>query len=535
MIEKIREFIDPFTHVGINKIDSQLLGMFIFAVDSVIKTLANGEAIPADEAYQFISYSHIFANMVAVTPYQNTDQWIPLVDGDLCKTMFLNTAYNKTRLCQKDLFDYNVDLASLWFAQYVQPIIGCVTPQIQQNVKQHYKRMDARCRFLPESTQVSFWSDYISPEIATAVKQQFNRSIVPAITETISHPRNMAIITGHWKPTHAVVRTMGKLVYALADKYRLSLIHLGPIHKDADLSPFRSVRQVSFENGQLDVSEISMTDFGTALFLEVGLTPESIHLANMRLAPLQITCHGHPVSGRGNQIDYFLTGESVEKSPRYSEKLIMLPGSGVLPELPTYHGTNQKPLSKRIAVPWSAVKYNIPMFKALRTLQEKGGAKLVFFPGNAIHRYQASIPVRMAMLKYFGPSVTILPNLSYAQYMNSIESCQFSVDSYPFGGYNTVLDSLWCRRPVITLEGDEWYNRVASYLLHRASMSELVAKDRSQYVEIGLAMLNDANFLTKMQRKCKKINFEHLVGQDKVEDFVTAIDKLVGQHFGGDV
>jgi predicted O-linked N-acetylglucosamine transferase (SPINDLY family) len=57
----------------------------------------------------------------------------------------------------------------------------------------------------------------------------------------------------------------------------------------------------------------------------------------------------------------------------------------------------------------------------------------------------------MAMLEYFGKDITIMPNLTYVKYMQALESCHFSLDSYPFGGYNTVLESLWCGLPFVAL------------------------------------------------------------------------------------
>jgi predicted O-linked N-acetylglucosamine transferase (SPINDLY family) len=250
----------------------------------------------------------------------------------------------------------------------------------------------------------------------------------------------------------------------------------------------------------------------------------------MRLAPIQITCHGHPVSGQFNQIDYFLSGGLVElpKSVhQYSEKLILLPGSGVLPFLPDYAPKRpaKAPQPVRVAVPWSAIKYNAPMFQCLKTLQDVG-AHLVFIPGSPIHRYQASIPVRMAMLDYFGTNITIVPNLPYEKYMSILESCHFTVDSYPFGGYNTVIDSLWCGCPVVSLEGDNWFNRVASYLLRRSQLDELVATSYEQYTEIARMLILDNKMLAKVTQRTKDIDFKYLLNADSVEDFVLAIDNL---------
>jgi hypothetical protein len=527
MIEQIQAILDPFARVGINKLDGQILGMFIQATESVLEILKTQD-VPEDEAYKLLTYSHIYANIVAVTPYKTTDQWLKLFD-DPVKLMFLYTGRNTETLDSHQFFKHNRNLASLWFAQYVLPIIGCTNSNIQKNIETHYKNMHHRCVFLPQSTQAYFWSDYFT-SVAQKVKRKFNKSFSLPMPINVPNPKHIAIVTGNWKPTHVVVKSIGKIVYALAEKYKLTLVHLGPIDSAADLSIFKNVVQVSVSDCGLDLSEIQTTTFGMALFLDVGLTTESIYLSNMRLAPVQVACHGHPVSGRGNQIDYFLSGKQVETldwKRNYSENLILLPGSGVLPVLPTIKIKAQLSDQIKIAVPWSAIKYNTPMFQCLKELKETG-AHLVFMPGNPIHRYQASIPVRMSMLEYFGKDITIMPNLPYEKYMEVLANCHFTVDSYPFGGYNTILESLWCGRPVVTLEGTQWFNRAASYLLRRSGMDELVTTSYQQYTEVAKMLILDNTKLEAMIQKTNTIDFEHLVGADKVEDFVDAIDKLAG-------
>lgn len=527
MIEQIQRLLDPFTRVGINKLDGQILGMFIKAADEVLKILQEQD-VSEDEAYKLLTYSHIYANIVAVTPYKTTDQWLDSFT-DPVKLMFLYTGRNKRVLDSRPFFEFNPNLASLWFAQFILPVIGCTDGTMQTNIEQHYKNINRKCVFLPQSTQAYFWSDYLSPKIARKVKRQFNKSIrIPDPLINIPRFDHIAIVTGNWKPSHVIVKSIGKVVYELAKKYQLTLVHLGPIDPQADMSIFKNVIQVSINDSGLDLSELQVTTFGLTLFLDIGLAPESIYLANMRLAPMQVACLGHPVSSH-SKIDYFISGRDIEYSKTsYSEKLLLVPGSGVFPILPTYK--RQYPeldQSIRIAVPWSAVKYNIPMFKRLKELKD-AGAHLVFIPGSAIHRYQASIPVRLSMLEYFGKDITIVPNLSYDNYMQVLESCHFAVDSYPFGGYNTIIEALWCGLPVVTLEGKQAYNRLASNLLDTVGLSSLVTKTTSQYTKVAMSLFKNTEKLARTRQFVSRVDFESLL-VDNTKDFVTVIDNLIGE------
>src|SRR2546429_306824 len=73
---------------------------------------------------------------------------------------------------------------------------------------------------------------------------------------------------------------------------------------------------------------------------DIGMTPQSILLANLRLAPIQIMSLGHPVSTWGSEIDYFISGADVEPpnypERNYSERLVLLPGCGGVYNRPLY-------------------------------------------------------------------------------------------------------------------------------------------------------------------------------------------------------
>lgn len=535
MIDNIQQLLEPFAKVGINKVDGPVLSMLNFATDEVLRLLRQGK-VPANEAFRLIKYSHIFANIVAITPYKTTDAWLTEFADDPIKLMFLYTGRNRKSLDTREFFKYDQTLASLWFAQFVLPVIGCTDAGLQQNIERHYKFMHPDCVFLPQSTHAYFWSDYFSPEIARDVKRQFNQSINLGPVANSPQPNHIAIVTGNWTPTHAVIKAVGKIVHALAKDYKLTLVHLGKIDPRAELSIFDRVTQVTANAGGIDPF-FDINTFGAALFLDVGLTPESIYMSNLRLAPVQIACHGHPATGCYNKIDYFLSGSLVEDigaSTHYSEKLILLPGSGVLAQLPNYV-RRRPPLkgSVRVAVPWSAIKYNADMFQCLNRIKESG-ATLVFMPGSPIHRYQASIPVRMSMLEYFGTNhIEILPNMPYGDYMEAIERCHFVVDSFPFGGYNTVLEALWCGRPVVTFKGNQWVNRAASYLLDRAGMGELVTSSYAQYTKAAIRLVTDSPWRDVQMHKTDAIDFEHLVGSDQPEDYCQAITTLIQRRLRG--
>ena len=59
------------------------------------------------------------------------------------------------------------------------------------------------------------------------------------------------------------------------------------------------------------------------------------------------------------------------------------------------------------------------------------------------------------LMKADNIQITIAPQLPYNEYMILNEKCDFAIDSYPFGGYNRIIDMLFCGKPVVALEGDK--------------------------------------------------------------------------------
>ena len=68
------------------------------------------------------------------------------------------------------------------------------------------------------------------------------------------------------------------------------------------------------------------------MYPEIGMNAPTMQMAALRLAPVQCTAWGHPVTTGLPTIDYFLSSELMEAEnaqDHYSEKLIRLPNIGV--------------------------------------------------------------------------------------------------------------------------------------------------------------------------------------------------------------
>ena len=89
------------------------------------------------------------------------------------------------------------------------------------------------------------------------------------------------------------------------------LVHLGRPREDLDTEIFTDVRYYNASEKADDLSAVDPNDFSMAYFPDIGMSIESIILANMRIAPIQVSNYGHPVSTWA-KVDYWIGGRETE-------------------------------------------------------------------------------------------------------------------------------------------------------------------------------------------------------------------------------
>jgi protein O-GlcNAc transferase len=80
------------------------------------------------------------------------------------------------------------------------------------------------------------------------------------------------------------------------------------------------------------------------------------------------------------------------------------------------------------------------------------------------------------------------PRLQYLQTYNQID---IMLDTLPYNGHMTSLDSLWMGTPVVTLVGQAVVGRAGLSQLTTLALPELVARDESQFIQIAAHLAAD--------------------------------------------
>lgn len=501
-------------------------------------------------AKPLIFLNPVITNLVAMSELKNTDFWIKILLGqkeNFLKLLLLYNSRNTIKIERKNFFDINPDLASIWHGIYFITSISWHSRTIFENIREHLEFWDERIILNSEVVSYGYMiGTYFNPEKDRFYKRKINNLIKRYFKDLKinNNPdkKKIAIISANWRQNHVVFRNFHDLVSSLTGDYELSLIRL---LAGEDVNPevpephlFKHILTVSMERGEyLDFSSIMENDFIMAFYLDIGMDPVSRFISNFRIAPIQIMTYGHPVSTFGSEIDYFIGGVYSEDSENarnfYSERLILTPGAGLKINIPeNYQLKGKKKQTTRFVIncSWGAHKVTYPMLQVLKEIISKSSKRLLFrfFPSmRGSNNY--FIPFKIDIEEILGSeNVEVFAPLKTVPYLEVCEECDLAIDSYPFGGVNSLVDNLIVKKPVISWEGWQHYNRLGSSILRQLGLAELVAISRDDYIQKVAGYINDDALRIKTTEKIKRIDLaKELEKLTDIKSFKKAIDYLI--------
>jgi protein O-GlcNAc transferase len=277
------------------------------------------------------------------------------------------------------------------------------------------------------------------------------------------------------------------------------------------------------------------------LYPAIGLHPMALKLASLRLAPIQINTWGHPDTSGLPTLDYYVSAdcfEPTEAQNHYSEQLVLLP----------HLGNRIQPL---------ALSSSDPGFTAMSIDLEK---PILICPGTPF-KYQsehdhifADIARRVpdAQLVFFRPSVAALSNLLEIRITKEFEAAGLDVkdhvrfvrwlnfheyhclmrhadvllDTIGFSGYNTAVQAIECGLPLVTREGRFLRGRLASGVLRRMNMQELIVQTKADYVDLVVRLVTDLEYQAHIRREIEQrrsVLFNDQSAMGPFQDFLESV------------
>jgi predicted O-linked N-acetylglucosamine transferase (SPINDLY family) len=338
----------------------------------------------------------------------------------------------------------------------------------------------------------------------------------------------VGIVSAHIR-NHSVWNAIAKGWFHHLDKtlFDVSLFHLGSIHDDETASARRAAAH--FEDRPRDLHGWAQTIAGAGLdaliYPDIGMDALTTQLAALRLAPVQAASWGHPETTGLPTMDLYLSAAGFEPSDsenNYSERLVRLPNLGVhveplmpdveTPDLRLMGLPVDQPLLLCPGMPfkyspaddlvWARIARGIRSASSQRgwaglagRLRGRGHGRLVFFR-SGIDTQDRLFVKRLrnafnAEKVDFDASVSVIPHLKRSRFFGLMRHATVMLDTIGFSGFNNALQAVEVGLPVLAREGNFMRGRLASGIMRRMEMPELVAGTNDEFVEAAVGLASD--------------------------------------------
>jgi len=285
-------------------------------------------------------------------------------------------------------------------------------------------------------------------------------------------------------------------------------IHLLPSDFPGQLSMLREA--------QLDV--IVFGTNVTAVFNEVT------RLALYRCAPLQVVNNSSCITSGMPHVDLYVSGdltESPNAPTHFAERLGLLPGPA--------HAFNYEADRQESTTAWTREALGIPAdatvfvtaanyFKIIPEMQLAWAQLLARVPGSylLVHpfnpNWSSSYPIDRFCSEFDGALVAagVDPNRlrvsterfpSRSDVKSLLSVGDIYLDTFPFGGVNSLIDPLELGIPPLTWEGETFRSRMGSALLRKLGVEELIATNLEDYLDIAIRLTRDNAFRQEIKSR----------------------------------
>jgi protein O-GlcNAc transferase len=227
-------------------------------------------------------------------------------------------------------------------------------------------------------------------------------------------------------------------------------------------------------------------------------------------APIQIAWLAYPGTTGIGAMDYRLSDPRLDPESfdtHYSERTLRLPDSFWCYDPLTHHpGVNELPAIERGYLTLGCL--NNPCKLTDHTLRLWGGvmralpgARLLLMAPLGRHRQQLS--QRLCAQGIAAERVDFRPFQPRGEYLRSYHDIDLGLDTFPYNGHTTSLDSLWMGVPVVSRVGRTSVGRGGLTQLFQLDLLELAAYSDEAFVAIAAALGQDLVRLAALRKELR--------------------------------
>lgn len=276
--------------------------------------------------------------------------------------------------------------------------------------------------------------------------------------------------------------------------------------------------------------QIKQDNLHILIFLDLSMDNLMTQLGALRLAPIQCTTWGHPMTSGLPTIDYFLTSEAME-SPlaqgHYSEKIVYLPNLGFCTKKPALSKNDS--IKSRLDFGLSAndtiylscqhISKYLPQHDYIfpEIAKKIKNAKFLFVEGDEGQWIFQKFQLRLTEVfnqnsLQMSDFCIFFPRLSLQDYFDLLHLSDIFLDTLGWSGGLTSLDAIACDLPIVTCPSELLRGRQSFGMLNIIGVTDTITTSEIQYIEIAQKLGINQLWRDKIKDKIK--DRKHLLFND---------------------
>ncbi len=255
------------------------------------------------------------------------------------------------------------------------------------------------------------------------------------------------------------------------------------------------------------------------VFLDIGMRPLLTQIAGLRLAPVQCSAWGHPITSGSPTIDYFLSSDLMEPEnaqDHYCEQLIRLPNIGIAYSKPDSFEPTKTRADFQLrddAVVYlscqSLYKY-LPQYDYIfaAIAQRVPQAQFVFIESrqssNITDKFYRRLQHAFAKLGLNSEDYCVsVPGQTHVNYLSLNLAADIYLDTLGWSGGNTSLEAIACNLPIVTCPGEFMRGRHSYGILKMLGVTETIARNEKDYIDIAVRLGLDPQWRNSIVQQMK--------------------------------
>lgn len=329
--------------------------------------------------------------------------------------------------------------------------------------------------------------------------------------------------------------------------FSIHCFHTGEIN-DVATESARSLADSFLQSSDIDelVSDIYGQNFDVLIYPGIGMDTATLKLAALRLAPVQCTSWGHPVTTGMPTVDYYLSSDLMEPAggeEHYTEKLVRLPNLSI------WYEPDEEEFAASVKLEIPGLEQHDIVFLCSQNLLKylpqydfvfptiAGGANNVsfIFIASQVSELTEKFMQRLEVaFKSHGLNaldhVLVMPYLNAADFSALNARVDIFLDSIEWSGCNTVLESLPFNKPIVTLPGSFMRGRHAYAILKMMGVEDTIAESVEEYIAIAVRLANDKRW--REQTSASISRHKYRIYRDR--ECITGLEKFLLKVSGRD-